>query len=262
MYEKKWKVAGSLLVSGISLAFVFSMRSINLEGLGLLLRSPSFWAAVLAAHQTATFLTAVRWRILISRAGHPVPELRRLFFVSWAAQTAGLFPGGSLFTDASKLGYMAKGLDMPVSDSARTILADRLYALGALFLILCFLTLLLHAGPLVLLTLAGLLALSKQTRVLLGLSAAVHLIKAALILFAIQGMPEPSGHFALESLQRTFVGLTAEAIPISWNGLGIGHLAFEFQAPGRGAEVYNAFFLAKIVTMILGIFPLLWLLYS
>jgi hypothetical protein len=54
-------------------------------------------------------------------------------------------------------------------------------------------------------------------------------------------------------------GLVAEISPFSWQGFGIGHLAFEMLLKENGADLYNCYFLGKTVFKLGGATIWIWL---
>ena len=254
-------VALPLVISAVCMAVLASLRSLDFEGLARFLRSPIFWAAMFVTHQMCTWLTTLRWRILLSAQSDSAPPLGRLFLISWATQFVALLPVGPVVTEMTRFGYMFKGLGMGASASARTVLWDRVYGFAGLVFLLGILFLSIHAGATALILGLPLYFIERRALLLLAISALVHVLKAGLILFLIVGLPVTEVTLILRQGLETMLGLLAEALPLSWNGLGLGHLAFEIQSPGRGAEVFNVFFTGKLAFNFLGVVPFLWSVY-
>jgi hypothetical protein len=245
------------VISGICLAWVYSLRSIEFEGLAHVLSSPAVWAATFFAHMVSTLVAGVRWKVLISGEGEKSPAVSQLFLVTWASQIAGAIPLG---TDALRFRYMLKSLKMTVGNSARAALLDRVYGLAGLFVVFGMAILAQWAGPGVLLLLIFTFLVKKEIRFLLAISSLNHALKVLTILFVVWKPAETGFLSFLVNAQKIAIGLLADGMPFSLNGLGLGHLAFEFQAPGQGIEVYNSIFVLKTAFMLMGVFPLLWLL--
>jgi hypothetical protein len=232
------------------------LRPLNFEMLKGIFQLPELWIATVVAHQLTTFLTAVRWRVLIGNTGLQSPSVGRLFFVVWASQFTAIIPLGF---EVTRFAYMLKALKMTARQASRTTVVDRVFELAGLLSVLGFTFLGFHLGWVAFIFLFAVFFLKSQTRTLFLVSAFKHALKAAVILVVIWKPQELEFSLVMEMAYKTMFGLLGESLPVSWNGLGTGHLAFEFQIPGKGAEIYSLFFAAKTVLNFLGIFPLMWL---
>lgn len=250
------KATISILISGVCLAGLLQIRPINLEIFSSVFLLPQLWIATLLTHQLTTLLTAARWKILIDNNDIKSPKIGRLFLVVWASQVATMLPLGF---EATRFAYMFKALKMTAAQASKTTVVDRLYELTGFIFVLALALFGFHLGWTALIFLLPVFLLKKQMRILFLVSALKHALKVAAILTVIWQPQEFEFPIIMEMAYKTTFGLLAESLPVSWNGLGVGHLAFEFQIPGQGAEIYSIFFAAKTVWNLLGIFPIIWL---
>lgn len=237
----------------------------------------SGWAsgmAVLLTIQLAIFLLSVcRWHLIVEDMGLPL-SYRDCALLSWAGQFFAVFLPPVISTDASKMFYL-RMLRIATKPALVSLLADRSAAGAAMGILLLAALISLFLGsslPLFILFLASglslymlLARLVEQTfsatvrgvppppPLTVAISLLTLTLKTLSILYVITllGQPVDAQLFFI-----SIVGLAFELLPLTPANLGVGHVAFdrlyELVERADGANVYNFYFLAKILFKLSG----------
>ncbi len=241
-----------ILVALALFAFVVRRHGVNTFYLSALVQTPFFWVLAILGNLLLTILTAWRWRLLLVRFCQTDLPLPRLLLYSWVSQFLGLVFLGTFGTDFARIFYLQTRAGVPVAAGTKSIVLDRVASTIGLALITISALLFFYQTPLVLSVGASvaLLALS-SLRLEIFLSVVAHLSKLAVVgvLLLLSG-ESLSGLTSL--LPNLSLGLAAEAMPVSWQGFGVGHLAFATLIQNSGSDLYNSYFLGKLAFKLLG----------
>jgi uncharacterized membrane protein YbhN (UPF0104 family) len=286
-----------LAVAAAIVAFLVATDRLSLEPLWAMAEHPWAWLGLLVAQLLILQLGILRWWVLLRAIQGPEKRTpyRRLLVISWIGFFFGLVAPSSIAIDVTRYGYLQRD-GVARADIIASLLLDRLCglvgivalaavcshgAVAALFgvhtwliaaaaaaaavLLWIALVALRHrlalAGPIdrlrVALRAAAAAKLSTAIAFALGLLA--HVLKALsffLLLWALEVPLTLSTFFSFGP-----AGLLVEALPLTPNGLGTAHLAFErfFALHGitEGASLFNVYFFTRVLISLLG--GALWL---
>ena len=193
---------------------------------------------VFFANFPITWLSTLKWNILNAEK-RPLVEL---FSVYWSAQFAGLLVFGKVGTDVYRGYYLKERCKFPRGKIVSILVSDRVTSLAALSsLVLFFYYLPLGLAPFLV------LFFYRKFASAYFLSVGIQVVKITL-LFLIMGYFDFSRTFAVS------LGLLVESLPLSWEGLGVGHLSFKHLIDG-GVDIYQTYFLGKMGFKLTGIVP-------
>jgi uncharacterized membrane protein YbhN (UPF0104 family) len=284
-----------LVVAAAIVGFLIATDRLDLAPLWAMAARPWAWLALLVAQLLILQLGILRWWVLLRAIqGHATP-FRRLLVVSWIGFFFGLVAPSVIATDVTRYGYLQKE-GVARADLVASLLLDRLCGLAGIVLLagVCShgavavlfgaraawilgaiaaaavilwiaLVALRHrlalAGPIDRLRLAlrAAAAARGSTACALLLSIVAHALKALSFYFLLRALDVPLSFAAFVSFAPA--GLLVEALPLTPNGLGTAHLAFErfFAAHGitAGASLFNVYFLTRVLIGLFG--GVLWL---
>lgn len=223
-------------------AFVLRHHDLSPAYLGALATSPLFWLLTLAGNLAVHLLTTLRWQLLLKRSGHSL-SFPKCFVYHGAGQFLGLVAFGTLGTDLARA-YYSKKEGIPVPALTKVLVLDRAASAAGLFASAGSAYLFVRTGqPLWLWAFLAAFLLS-ALRPEIFLSIAAHLAKVATVLgiFLLSASLLADAP-AFAAKLATALGI--EALPISWQGFGLGHFAFSELKMAGAVDLYNAYFLGK-----------------
>lgn len=250
----------NLLQIAIAFAlFFFTLRASDLD-LGFMKRviaSPSFWLIFLSTNLLVHFISTVRWFVILrslSAKGSEkhVATFYQLFIYGWAGQFVGLAFWGVIGGDSLRVAYLCGRHGTSLDQATRAIIIDRISSILGLFGATAFVVIFAQQWDLIgRIALAILLFGVLAARLHLLLSAFSHLCKLGMVCLVLWlFIPGISAVWA-ES-RAIMYALVVEAIPIGWQGMGLGHLSFATFLSTSGLDVYNAYFIGKIIFKLVG----------
>jgi uncharacterized membrane protein YbhN (UPF0104 family) len=279
-----------LAVAAAIVGFLIASDRLSLGPLWAMGAHPGAWIGLFVAQLAILQLGILRWWILLRAIQGRVTPYRRLLVVSWIGFFFGLVAPSSIAIDVTRYGYLQRD-GVARADIVASLVLDRVcgllgigilaaacshQALGALFGVRTSLVLagvgvavvvgwialvalrhrLAIAGPVDRLRLALRTAVAARgaTALALGLSLLAHTLKALSFYLLLDALDVPL------SLATFFTfapaGLLIEALPLTPNGAGTAHLAFErfFALHGitAGASLFNVYFLTRVLMNLVG----------
>lgn len=246
------------LAFGIGLLlWVLSREEMSGEYLRTVLTSPVFWGVVLAGNSLTLLVAALRWGVLLRRKyGRSFPLLKLIRY-SWVSLFLGLVAPGTFGTDAARVYYLKVREDLKAFDSTKTIVWERIATTLALVLLVAPALWVWRGGSWSsALPVAAVAWLATLLRPEISLSLLGHFVKLGMVLaILLLGGIETPGLSGL--MPQLMLGMGIEAIPISWQGLGVGHAAFAALLKESGPEVYSLYFVGKTLFKLAG--GIVWL---
>lgn len=242
------------LLFGLSLfAYFISAGKIDYEVTLSLLSSPLILAIMWGGNFLITIFASLRWSYFIRKdLKQKIPFVRVLSY-QWISLFFGLAFFGMVGTDIARLKFLWGQQEDNHKNIPMVILKDR----GVSFIALIILTGFLVAfSPSLFSTLfvvtcccvLGLIFYRPFVYALLG-----HSLKIILIVFLMRAV------VAAELVGELSLALLLESLPISWQGLGVGHWAMDMATVKNGANLYSAYFLGKLTFKFLGLFVWIFL---
>lgn len=235
-------------------AFVLHRYDLEKKYVLALALSPLFWLFTLALSFIIQLLTTWRWQLFLARFANREVPFRPLFWNSMWSQFVGLAFLGTFGADLARGYFVRTHFDVPVAETTKSIFLDRIAGtLSLAFLCIAALPFYFQMELIPAASVAAVALLASCARLELFLGLMAHLLKLAMVA-AILYLGDPNATDLAALLPHLTIGLGIEHIPISWQGFGLGHLAFATFLQARGADLYNAYFLSKTVFKLLGAF--------
>ncbi len=228
--------------------------------MGQALFEPKAWALVILVHVVVTGIAAQRWELLLNGVKSSGPRklsVKKMFWSSWASQFVGLFSFGMLGSDLYR-GAKMHEYRVSSADSLKVLVQDRIVSLLGLALLvassLAFSNLPTPFAIGISLTILGLGLRHRQ----IGQSLLMHALKITLVL-TLAKLFFPYSFVDSKTVTGVGFGFLAEVLPVSWEGCGVGHLAFaKLVSQPSGGQLFSLYLGGKIAFKLLGVFPFLW----
>jgi hypothetical protein len=175
-----------------------------------------------------------------------------LYLNGWTSLFLGMLFLGTFGTDIARVYYLSTRKKIPAVIGTKSALWERvsgavsLYALTGIALLS---TAALPSWIVAVLMVALLAVCFLKIEFLLSLLA--HLCKIAFLMaiLALSGIGNPELTSLIAPLT---IGLGIEGLPISWQGLGLGHVAFAKLLAQSGVEIYSLYFIGKVAFKLIG----------
>lgn len=249
---KRHKQILKLAIAVVLLALLFWRGKIDFDPIARLAQMPEFWIVCIAGNVLISALAVLRWKIIISRLTTRNLPLIRLFGYSWASVFVGLAFLGTVGTDAYRISVLQSIERIPVRVATRTVFSDRVVSLFGLILISLAVAICLYFSSARIDFLLPPLLLISLAYPTLFLTLCSNVLKAFLGV-AIFVLQTGSTVELSETFNQIMLGLTVEAIPISWQGIGTGHYGFSYFLGDVGPTVFTAYLCGRTVFKLLGI---------
>lgn len=211
-------------------------------------------------------LSAIRLKLLFALLC-PV-SFSELVKITFIAQFVGLAFPSSLGKDSTKLWYLCSKNEVDKSSVIKTLIVNRAIALVAvlcvgsisLFHLLNFEYSIVLSFLLISIVFFVSVFLMGKKCMALAVSMLMVAITVAAVSFYIEFILNQS--VSNELILSLCLFPAVEILPISWHGFGVSHLGLQEIVKKfslNGFQIYNAFFLGKIVAAATGVFPYLLL---
>ena len=199
-----------------------------------------------------TLLSTFRWKYLLEEQYCKAFSFKKLLKLHWASQFYGLFFIGTIGGDISRTYLLTQEeKNHNFLDLSKMTFIDRMYSLLGIAIIPILFYFLLMDFLFFFAIVAFLFFSPSIRKVPFFISIFAHLIKIVLLL--VGGWLFTKSY----SIHSTFyfsLSILIESIPISWQGLGLGHLAFHEVNPVHKYSIiiYSHYFISKILFKLLG----------
>ncbi len=263
-YKKFILILFKLLSSTALIIYLIKLNKLKLEHFNQL--APGLISAMTLFFVVIHIISIIRWKMIISALDGQLKYIY-LFTESWKAQFFDFIGGGFVAGDIFKIVKINN--EMGKKHTGITIFKDRLISLSSLLFLLLTISIpvsllnqFMIKSTVLLLLLVILKYLYKRLTIkdicfLHTISIIGHLVR----LFAIMFILFYLDIFSFSLISPSLLGLIIEQIPISFMGIGLGHMSFELllssNASINGLLVYNYYLLGKIIFKMLGLLLLL-----
>lgn len=243
------KIAIAFALTGLLIAG----DKVSLSSINKISSQPSFWLIVFFGNILVSTLTVTRWNFAIRRHTKRLVPFFRLFSYNWSSLYVGLAFLGTLGTDSWRIASLHNNERLTIRNATKSIVWDRGFSLCGLILLvtLFFVSQQLNWTDLriPLIILCALTLLVPEV----FLTIISFMIKASIVAY-IYFLSIGSIENPIDLIQQIMFALAVEAIPISWQGIGTGHIAFEFFVGEEGANIFSSYLLGRVVFKMIGFF--------
>lgn len=250
---KRNKSIIKITIAVVLTIILFFNDKLSLSFVNELSRKPEFWIACIFGNMLISAVTVLRWNLVIRRQVKRFLPYFKLFQYNWASVYVGLAFLGTIGTDSCRISALHNNQRISIRKAAKSIFWDRIFSLVGLISLAVTFALQVYLGW------------GNQTYFLIGLcllslivpeiflTILSNVLKASLVCYLYYlSIGELDSPFSL--VQSTTFGLAVEAIPISWQGLGTGHIGFEYFIGESGADLFSSYLLGRTVYKMIGIF--------
>ena len=215
----------------------YNLFSINIETI----LNIKFFTFFIFGFFCITLITSYRAFLVFRKVKIDNFTFRQFFIMSSVGQFYSLFGGGGITTDIYRT-IQIKKQTSELKLVIKSIFFDRLFGLAGAGLLTLIIFTEIYFQLQYYLTFISIFIIFFLSRIIF-LSIFSHIIKIALVYYlAISYFNIP-----IVNLYHLSLSLVMESMPISWQGLGFGHIVFENNIENYGYKIYSYYLIGKII---------------